>query len=135
VFPARYPVELPAHADARGSLVECVRTAYTGGQAFISSTEPGAVRGEHVHLRKFERFVAVEGQVQIALRRLFTNDVVRFRIDGDKPVAVDMPTMWAHNLVNLGHRPATVFFWSNELYRPADSDTFACPVEHGTETT
>jgi UDP-2-acetamido-2,6-beta-L-arabino-hexul-4-ose reductase len=133
LFPARYPIGLPAHADARGVLVECVRTGYAGGQAFISSTRPGAVRGDHVHLRKFERFVVVDGEVRIALRRLFTDDVVRFQVNGERPVAVDMPTMWTHNLTNVGSRPATVFFWSNELYRPDDPDTFPNAVEHGTD--
>jgi UDP-2-acetamido-2,6-beta-L-arabino-hexul-4-ose reductase len=128
IFPARYPIGLTAHADARGVLVECVRTGSAGGQAFVSSTQPGAVRGEHVHLRKFERFVVVDGTVRIELRRLFTDDVVGFQVDGARPVAVDMPTMWAHNLTNVGDRPATVFFWSSELYRPDDADTFPVAV-------
>jgi UDP-2-acetamido-2,6-beta-L-arabino-hexul-4-ose reductase len=131
LFPERYPIALPRRSDARGSLVECVRTGVTGGQAFVSTTVPGAVRGEHVHLRKFERFLVVDGRAEIALRRLFTDQVVRFRVDGAHPAIVDMPTMWAHNLTNVGDRPVTTFFWTNELYDPGDTDTFACPVDAG----
>jgi UDP-2-acetamido-2,6-beta-L-arabino-hexul-4-ose reductase len=129
LFPARYPIPMQPRPDQRGTLVECVRTGSAGGQAFISTTEPGAVRGEHVHLRKFERFLVVSGEVEISLRRLCTDDVIRFRVSGTHPAAVDMPTMWAHKMVNLGDAPATTFFWSNELLRAEDPDTFGCTVD------
>jgi UDP-2-acetamido-2,6-beta-L-arabino-hexul-4-ose reductase len=131
LFPGRYPIPLRRHADPRGSLVECLRSGVSGGQATVSTTLPGAVRGEHVHLRKFERFVVVDGQAEIALRRLFTGRVVRFRVDGEAPGIVDMPTMWAHRLTNLGDRPVTTLFWSNELHRAEDADTYPCPVGGG----
>jgi UDP-2-acetamido-2,6-beta-L-arabino-hexul-4-ose reductase len=51
------------------------------------------------------------------------------RVGGEHPVAVDMPTMWAHRLTNIGSRPAITFFWTNEVYAADDPDTFACPVE------
>jgi UDP-2-acetamido-2,6-beta-L-arabino-hexul-4-ose reductase len=135
LFPARYPVPLTQHVDGRGALVECVGVPDAGGQGFVSSTVPGAVRGEHVHLRKFERFVIVSGQAEIAVRRLFSDRTVRFRVDGADPVALDMPTMWAHRLTALGDRPVLGFFWSNERYTPHDADTFACPVDNPSEAT
>jgi UDP-2-acetamido-2,6-beta-L-arabino-hexul-4-ose reductase len=128
LFPARYPIALQPRTDARGTLVECVRAGATGGQAFVSSTVPHAVRGDHVHLRKFERFAVMDGEAEISLRRLFTSQVVTFRVSGDRPVAIDMPTMWAHNLTNVGGSALTTFFWTNELFRADDPDTFACPV-------
>ncbi len=131
LFPARYPIDANTRADARGTLVECVRAGAAGGQSFVSSTVPGAVRGEHVHLRKFERFTVVNGEAEISVRRLFTRDVVTFRVSGERPVAVDMPTMWAHNLTNVGAAPVITFFWANELLRADDPDTFPCPVAAG----
>ena len=131
LFPSCYPIRVPTQPDSRGALIECVRTGEAGGQAFVSSTMPGARRGEHVHLRKFERFLVVDGEAEISLRRLFTDEVVRFRVDGKLPVIVDMPTMWTHNISNVGARPVTTFFWVNELFSAADADTFPCPVEDG----
>jgi UDP-2-acetamido-2,6-beta-L-arabino-hexul-4-ose reductase len=128
LFPAAYPMLVTPHDDRRGRLVECVRTP-AGGQAFISSTKPGAVRGEHCHLRKFERFLVVDGEVEIAVRRLFTDDVVRFRVRGEEPALVDMPAMWTYKLTNVGDRTATTFFWVNELYCAEDADTWPCPVD------
>lgn len=128
LFPERFPIPLPRRSDQRGTLVECVRTGFAGGQGFVSSTVPSAVRGEHMHLRKFERYVVVSGTAEIALRRLFTRQVVRFSVTGEEPVIVDMPTGWAHHLINVGAQPLTTFFWSNEVYRPEDPDTYPCPV-------
>lgn len=133
LVPARYPMALTPRTDVRGTLVECVRAPAAGGQAFVSSTVPGAVRGEHVHLRKFERFVIVGGQAEISIRRLFSNQIMRFNVDGDRPVAIDMPTMWAHSLTATGDRPVLGFFWTNELYSPEDPDTFACAVNSPSE--
>jgi UDP-2-acetamido-2,6-beta-L-arabino-hexul-4-ose reductase len=81
-----------------------------------------------VHLRKFERFLVVDGEVEISLRRLHTDEVVAFRVTGQRPAIVDMPTMWAHKMINVGDRPATTFFWTNEVYSPDDPDTYPCPV-------
>lgn len=128
LFPTRYPIAASPRTDARGTLIECVRASTTGGQSFASSTVPQAVRGEHVHLRKFERFTVLDGEAEISLRRLFSDEVVTFRVSGAEPVAVDMPTMWAHNLTNIGAKPLITFFWTNEVFQADDPDTFPCPV-------
>ena len=72
------------------------------GMAFVSTTRPGQLRGDHYHLRKIERFFVVAGEAEIALRRLYHDDVITFRVSGDNPGFVDMPTMWVHNIRNVG---------------------------------
>ena len=79
-FPHAYPIHPQVHADQRGALVETVRSHGGTGQSFVSSTVPGARRGDHYHLRKIERFMVVRGEAEIALRRLFSDEVVRFRV-------------------------------------------------------
>jgi UDP-2-acetamido-2,6-beta-L-arabino-hexul-4-ose reductase len=122
------PVPLVRRGDVRGELVETVRIHGGGGQVFCSSTAPGHVRGEHFHLAKVERFVVLRGEAEIRMRRLLDTEVVRFRVDGTAPVAVDMPTMWAHNIVNVGDTELLTQFWTNELLDPAHPDTYAEPV-------
>ncbi|MCU1431281.1 MAG: NAD-dependent epimerase/dehydratase [Actinotalea sp.] len=122
-FPAHYPIELEPRSDERGRLVEVVRAHGGQGQTFVSTTRPGITRGEHFHLRKIERFVVVAGTARIALRRMFTDDGVEFDVDGDHPVAIDMPTGWAHNITNTGHSDLTTLFWTHELFDPAAPDT------------
>ncbi len=128
-FPEGSPVALQPRTDQRGRLVEVVRSHGGQGQTFVSSTVPGVTRGEHFHLRKVERFVVVDGQARIRLRRLFHDDVVTFDVSGDEPVAVDMPMGWAHNITNTGPGDLTTLFWTSELFDPDDPDTTPEPVE------
>ncbi len=128
LFPAHYPIALQPHTDARGTFVETVRSRGGEGQTSISTTVPGVTRGEHYHLEKIERFAVVSGRATIALRRMFTDEVVEFDVDGARPCAVDMPVGWAHNITNTGDDILLTQFWSHELFRPDAPDTFPHPV-------
>ncbi|MBG6103492.1 NAD-dependent epimerase/dehydratase family protein [Micromonospora vinacea] len=123
-FPAHYPLALPTRADARGALVETVKTHGGAGQTFCSTTRPGITRGEHFHLAKVERFVVLRGTAEISLRRIGDTEVIRFRVSGDEPVVIDMPTMWAHNITNTGQDELLTLFWTNELFDSERPDTW-----------
>jgi UDP-2-acetamido-2,6-beta-L-arabino-hexul-4-ose reductase len=122
-FPRDTPVRLVRHADARGSFFEIIRSHGGPGQSSFSTTHPGVSRGDHFHRRKIERFTVLSGQAVIALRRVFTDQVVEFRVTGDAPVAVDMPTMWSHNIINTESEPLYTSFWTNDIFDPASPDT------------
>lgn len=124
-FPAQAPIKLTRHADARGSFFEIIRTHGGPGQSSFSTTAPGISRGDHFHRRKVERFTVLAGQARISLRRLFTDEVFHFGVDGDQPVAVDMPTMWTHKITNTGTRLLYTSFWTNDLFSPSSPDTIA----------
>lgn len=122
---SRPTISLVPHTDRRGTLVECVRVRGGEGQTFVSTTHPGQARGQHFHLAKVERFVVVQGRGTIMLRRLFHDRVIKLPVCGAHPVAVDMPTMWAHALVNDSDEDLTATFWANELFDPERPDTWA----------
>ena len=123
-FPQNSPMALTPRVDDRGHLVEVVRAHGGAGQTFVSTTKPAFTRGEHFHLRKVERFVVLAGHARICLRKMFGTEVVQFDVQGDVPVAVDMPTMWAHNITNVGHTDLTTLFWTNDLFDADAPDTF-----------
>lgn len=127
-FPMRYPIALQPHRDTRGMFVETVRSRGGEGQSSFSTTNPGITRGDHYHLSKIERFAVVQGSATISLRRMFHDAVVDFRVTGEAPCAIDMPVGWAHNITNTGGDLLVTQFWSNELFRPQEPDTFAHPV-------
>ncbi|HMZ53338.1 MAG TPA: NAD-dependent epimerase/dehydratase family protein [Nitrospira sp.] len=122
-FPQAYPRRLALHSDARGSLFEAVKSE-GGGQTFLSSTGQGITRGNHFHLRKVERFLVIDGEGEIRLRRLFSNDVISFRVTGRAPSYVDIPNFYTHSITNVGDGNLQTLFWTNEIFNPADSDTF-----------
>ena len=92
---------VPLHSDNRGWLVETVK-ANSGGQCFVSSTQSGITRGNHFHRFKVERFFVLQGKARIKLRRLFTNEVITYDVEGGTPVYVDMPTLYTHSITNIG---------------------------------
>lgn len=124
-FPAQAPIDLTRHADARGSFFEIIRSHGGPGQSSFSTTVPGVTRGDHFHRRKIERFTVLQGRARISLRRLYSEDVVTFEVSGDAPGAVDMPTMWAHNITNVGDDELYTSFWTNDIFDPANPDTIA----------
>lgn len=128
MFPAAYPFRPTPRSDERGTLVESVRVHGGQGQTFVSSTHPGFVRGEHFHLRKVERFQVLSGRAVIRLRRMLTDEVVDFEVTGDEPSVVDMPTMWAHSIKNVGTEELVTLFWAHELFDPEAPDTYPEPV-------
>lgn len=123
-FPGQSRLDLTLHNDPRGELFEAVKSL-AGGQTFVSTTHPGIMRGNHYHTRKFERFVVCSGQANISLRRLFSEKVETFTVSGDEPCAIDMPTFCTHSIVNTGSGLLTTLFWANEIFNPADADTFS----------
>ena len=123
-FPGRWPLSPQVHADDRGALFETVRAHGGTGQVFVSTTRPGQLRGDHYHLHKVERFFVVRGEAEIRLRRLLHDDVVTFRLGGDRPSYVDMPTLWVHNIRNVGDTELVTMFWSDQLLDPDNPDQY-----------
>ena len=124
-FPAQSPIDLTRHADARGSFFEIIRSHGGPGQSSFSTTVPGVTRGDHFHRRKIERFTVLQGRARISLRRLYSEEVVSFEVSGEAPGAVDMPTLWAHNITNIGDDVLYTSFWTNDIFDPANPDTIA----------
>ena len=65
------------------------------------------------------RFVVVSGRARISLRRMISSEVISIEVAGDEPMAVDMPTMWVHNITNVGDTELVTIFWADQLL---DSD-------------
>lgn len=122
-----YPVKLTQHKDSRGAFVEVIRLGI-GGQCSFSTTVPGITRGNHFHTRKIERFTVIKGKALIQLRRIGTNEVLDFYLDGNEPAYVDMPIWYTHNIKNIGDDELLTVFWINEAYDQENPDTYFVEV-------
>lgn len=123
-----YPRKLICHMDKRGMFVETIKLGI-GGQVSFSTTLPGITRGNHFHTRKIERFTVIRGKARIQLRRVGTDQVLDFFLNGEEPAYVDMPVWYTHNITNVGEEELYTQFWINEWYDADDGDTYFEPVE------
>lgn len=118
-----FPFYYTKHADNRGVFVEIAKTN-TSGQFSYSTTVPRITRGNHYHTRKAERFAVIKGKAKIQLRRIGTNQLIEYDLNGEEPSFVDMPIWYTHNIINTGDEELVTLFWINEPFNPDDPDTY-----------
>jgi UDP-2-acetamido-2,6-beta-L-arabino-hexul-4-ose reductase len=118
-----FPRKFVQHIDNRGAFVEIARHGISGQSSF-STTVPNITRGNHFHTRKIERFAVVKGKALLQLRKIGTEEVHDFYLDGEHPAYVDMPIWYTHNIKNIGEDLLFTIFWINEPYDAKDPDTW-----------
>lgn len=118
-----FPQYLKINTDDRGEFVEILK-AKGENQISYSTTKPGVVRGNHFHRRKIERFIVIKGKADINLRKIGSDEILTFHLDGKNPAFVDMPIWYTHNIINTGNDELYTIFWINEFYNPDNPDTF-----------
>ncbi len=124
---AAFPLKM--NVDARGSFTELVKTANCG-QFSVNISKPGITKGQHWHHTKWEFFIVVSGHGLIQQRKIGTDEVLEFRVSGERIEAVHMLPGYTHNIINLSDTEDLVtVMWANEAFDPARPDTFYEPVE------
>ena len=120
---------LKMNCDARGSFTELLKTA-NSGQFSVNVSGPGITKGQHWHHTKWEFFIVVSGSALIQQRRIGSDEVLEFRVSGEKIEAVHMLPGYTHNIINLSETENLVtLMWANESFDPAHPDTFFEIVE------
>jgi UDP-2-acetamido-2,6-beta-L-arabino-hexul-4-ose reductase len=80
------------------------------------------------HTRRIERFTVIKGKARIQLRKIGTEEILDFYLDGSDPTYVDIPVWYTHNITNIGDGELYMQCWINKWYNQDDSDTFFEPV-------
>ena len=120
---------LKMNVDDRGSFTELLRTANCG-QFSVNISKPGITKGQHWHNTKWEFFIVVSGEGLIQQRKIGTDEVLEFRVSGEKIEAVHMLPGYTHNIINLSDTQDMVtVMWANEQFDPNKPDTFFEKVE------
>lgn len=118
-----YPVKFKKNTDPRGTFIELARTN-SSGQTSYSLTNPDYTRGNHFHTRKAERFAVIQGKALIQLRKIDSDEVISYELDGENPAFVDMPIWHTHNIKNIGEETLLTVFWINEPFDEKNPDTY-----------
>lgn len=128
----QFSYSLKMNVDDRGSFTEILRTA-DRGQFSVNISKPGITKGNHWHHTKNEKFVVVSGKGLIQFRRIDSDEVINYHVNGEKIEVVDIPTGYTHNIINEGDTDLVTFMWCNECFDPDKPDTYFLQVEERQE--
>ena len=78
---ASFPLKM--NVDARGSFTELLKSEKCG-QVSVNISKPGITKGQHWHNTKWEFFIVVSGKGLIQQRKIGTDEVLEFRVSGEK---------------------------------------------------
>ena len=70
----------------------------------------------------------LNGKARFRFRHMLTDETVEILTDGNKPIVVETPPGWSHNVTNIGDDTLICMLWANEKFNPAKPDTVAAKV-------
>jgi UDP-2-acetamido-2,6-beta-L-arabino-hexul-4-ose reductase len=115
---------LKMNIDERGSFTELLKTEKCG-QFSVNISKPGITKGQHWHNSKWEFFIVVSGHALIQERKIGTDEIIEFKVSGEKIEAVHMLPGYTHNIINLSETEDLItLMWANESFDPNKPDTF-----------
>ena len=123
----KFSYDLVMNTDERGSFTELIKTEERG-QVSVNITKPGITKGNHWHHSKNEKFIVVKGEAMICLRKLDSDAVLDYKVNGDQIQVVDIPPGYTHSITNIGEDDLVTVMWANEIFDPEDPDTYYLPV-------
>ena len=120
---------LKMNCDDRGSFTELLKTVNCG-QFSVNISKPGITKGQHWHNTKWEFFIVVSGHALIQERKIGTDEVIEFDVNGENIQAVHMLPGYTHNIINLSETENLVtLMWANEQFDQNHPDTFGEKVK------
>ena len=123
----QFSYDLKMNSDHRGSFTEFMRTTERG-QVSINVSKPGITKGNHWHHTKNEKFLVVSGKGLIRFRKIDSEEIIEYRVSGERLRVVDIPTGYTHSIVNVGENDLVTVMWANECFDPEKPDTYFVEV-------
>ncbi|MFA9396895.1 MAG: capsular polysaccharide biosynthesis protein CapF [Clostridiaceae bacterium] len=123
-----FSYDLNMHCDNRGSFTEFIRTP-DRGQVSVNVSKPGITKGNHWHHTKNEKFLVVSGSGLICFRKLDSDEILEYKVSGEKLQVVDIPTGYTHSIVNIGDTEMVTVMWANEAFNSEKPDTYFLEVD------
>ena len=120
-----YPLKM--NIDNRGSFTEFIKTS-NSGQVSINVSKPGITKGNHWHNTKNEKFLVVSGEGIIRFRKPNEENIIEYKVSGEKLEVVDIPIGYTHSIVNTGDKDLVTVMWVNEIFNPDEPDTYFLEV-------
>ncbi|MFZ5968921.1 MAG: capsular polysaccharide biosynthesis protein CapF [Bacillota bacterium] len=123
----KFAYDLKMNCDHRGSFTEFIRTPERG-QVSVNVSKSGITKGNHWHHTKNEKFLVVRGEGLIRFRKIDEDEIIEYRVSGDRLQVVDIPTGYTHSIINIGETDLVTVMWANEPFDPEKPDTYFLEV-------
>lgn len=94
------------------------------GEVYLISALPGESRGGHYHAIAFEWFTLVEGNANLVLEDILTDEKLVLTLNANNPKTIMVPKYIAHRFDNISDRPFIVVAYTNVQFKPEDTIQF-----------
>ncbi len=115
--------KINSNDDHRGSFIEMLKTEKSGQFAFFS-INPGKQRGGHFHNTKNEKFVLINGIVELELKNMENNQKIKKKLNSEDLMVFTSVPGWKHTFINKEKYKANILVWANETLNLKKIDTY-----------
>ena len=124
--------------DERGHLMEMLRSDdevfEKFGQAYVTTTYPGVIKGWHMHRKQSDNVVCVRGMIKLALYdgregSASPGEVTEVFLGEHRPVLVHIPMGVYHGWKCISEQEAYIVNMPTELYDYDDPDEHRLPFD------
>jgi dTDP-4-dehydrorhamnose 3,5-epimerase-like enzyme len=88
---------------------------------YLTSVNPGEIKGPHLHLKRTSYFTCVEGKVVIIIRN-FDGIIHEIECDSEKPKLICVPNDIASAHINISNSVSKVLVLADVAWRPDDDE-------------
>lgn len=115
--------KIKSNDDHRGSFIEVLKTKNSGQFAFFS-INPGKQRGGHFHNTKNEKFVLINGKIELELKNMKNNQKIKKELNSEDLIVFTSVPGWKHTFKNKQRYKANILVWANEILNLKKIDTY-----------
>ena len=122
-------IERKKLGDSRGWFLKVIDgkekglPSHTGEIYLTHALGLNQVRGNHFHPKATEWFTLLEGDAELKLKDMQTQELHSIFLSADTPQTIVIPPNIAHAFVNIKEEPFLLLAYTDELYDPKDTIT------------
>ena len=98
------------------------------GQIYVTTANPGQIKGNHYHKRKVEWFCVIKGEGELVLKDKITGEREIIKIGDSNKVVVKIPANISHAVRNIGRDTLILLAYITEPYNEQDPDTYKAEI-------
>jgi dTDP-4-dehydrorhamnose 3,5-epimerase len=124
--------------DSRGRVMEILRrddkVFQKFGQVYLSTCNPGIVKGWHYHKKQTDFFAVVQGNAKVVLYDMQENsktkgEVQEVLIGENNPILIQIPPMVVHAITSTDKNPVFLINCPTQPYNHKNPDEYRLPLD------